>query len=84
MSIAEQAQQLQGLSEQVSVGGAQQLQGELQSLQQQVASILGDTSSAQELHAQIGAVSNEVSQLAAGMEHLRLMISEKATYHAQG
>ncbi|WP_223840147.1 hypothetical protein [Saccharopolyspora pogona] len=53
-------------------------------MQQQVAGILGDTSSTQELHGQIGAVSNEVSQLTAGMEHLRVMISEKATYHAQG
>ena len=84
MSIAEQAQQLQALSEQVPISTVQHLQGELGNLNQQVASILGDTSSAQELHGQIGAVSNEVSGLAAGMEHLRSMISEKAAYHAQG
>lgn len=76
--------QLQALSEQVPVNGAQELQGQLEGIQQQVAGILGDTSSAQELHGQIGAVSNEISQLTAGLEQLRLMIVEKATYHAQG
>lgn len=84
MSIAEQAQQLHVLSEQVPVGGAQQLQGELEGLQQQVVGILGDTSSALELHGQIGVLYQEVQQLTAGMEHLRLMIKEKATYHSQG
>ncbi|MGI8311026.1 hypothetical protein [Saccharopolyspora hattusasensis] len=84
MSIAEQAQQLQALSEEVPVDGAQELQRRLEGVQQQVVGILGDTASAQELHGQISAVSNETSQLAAGLEQLRLMIVEKATYHQQG
>ncbi|WP_190812726.1 hypothetical protein [Saccharopolyspora pogona] len=84
MSIAEQAGQLQALSEQVPVNAAQELKGQLEGIQQQVAGILGDTATAQELHGQIGAVSNEINQLAAGLEQLRLMIVEKAPYHQQG
>jgi hypothetical protein len=83
MSIAEQAQQLGALAEEVPVGAAQDLQGQLESLQQQIAGTLGDTATAHELHGQIGAVSGEITTVATGLEQLRLLIIEKATYHAQ-
>lgn len=83
-TIAEQAQHLAALTEQVPINAAAGLQGELEGLQQQVAAIVGDTSTAQELHGQISAVINEVGQLTAGLEHLRQMISEKAVYHQHG
>ncbi|MEU5853032.1 hypothetical protein [Saccharopolyspora shandongensis] len=60
MSIAEQAQQLQALADEVPVGQAEAIRGQLESMTQKVQGILGDTSSAQELHGQISAVSNEV------------------------
>lgn len=84
MSIAEQAQQLYALAEQVPVGHTEEIRGQLATLQQQVAGILGDTTSAQELHGQIAAVSNEVGTVSAGLEHLRQLVIEKAQYHQQG
>ncbi|MEU6270196.1 hypothetical protein [Saccharopolyspora shandongensis] len=83
MSIAEQAQQLQALADQVPVGQAEAIRGQLESMGQQVTGILGETASAQELHGHIGAVSNEVGTVAAGLEQLRQMVIDKAAYHQQ-
>ncbi|PKW16013.1 hypothetical protein [Saccharopolyspora spinosa] len=84
MSIAEQAQQLHALADDVPVGQAEAIREQLGSMQQQVAGILGETSSAQELHGQISAVSNEVRAVSAGLEHLRQLVIDKAAYHQQG
>lgn len=83
MSISEQAQQLQALADEVPIGQAEAIRGQLETLAQQVQGILGDTSSAQELHGHIGAVSNEVGTVSAGLEHLRQMVLDKAAYHQQ-
>ncbi|WP_010696182.1 hypothetical protein [Saccharopolyspora spinosa] len=71
------------MADEVPVGQAEALKGQLESVAQQVAGILGDTSSAQELHGQISAVSNEVGTVSAGLEDLRQMVVEKASYHQQ-
>jgi hypothetical protein len=84
VSIHEQAQQLAALAEQVPDGHAHAIIGELNTLQQQVAAVLGDTSSATEIHGAIGQASEVCGSVAAALEQVKQTILHKAHYHQQG
>ncbi|GAA1233091.1 hypothetical protein GCM10009676_15480 [Prauserella halophila] len=81
MSIHEQAQQLAALSEQVPDGQAQAVLGELETLRHQVHAVLGDTSSAAEIHGAIAQASEQLHNVASALEQAKLVIQQKAEHH---
>ncbi|GAA1234881.1 hypothetical protein GCM10009676_18380 [Prauserella halophila] len=84
MNIQEQAQQLAALADQVPDGQAQAIVGELEGLRQQVAAVLGDTSSAQEIHGAIGQAVEQLTNVSAMLEQVKQVVVEKANHHQQG
>jgi hypothetical protein len=84
MSIQDQAQQLAALAESVPSGNAEAIRGDLESLQQQIAATLGDTSSANEIQGAIGQANAVLNDLGAALEQIRSVITEKANYHLSG
>lgn len=84
MSIHEQAQQLAALAEHVPDGHAHAMTGELCTLQQKVAGVLGDTASATEIHGAIAQAIEQCGNVAAALEQVKQTILHKAQYHQQG
>lgn len=84
MSIQEQAQQLGALAEQVPLAEAQAVMGQLAELQQQVATILGDTAGATEINGAIGQAMGVLENVTAALDQVRQVIVDKAKYHQAG
>jgi hypothetical protein len=84
VSIHEHAQQLAALAEQVPDEHAQVMMAELNTLQQQVAAVLGDTATAAEIHGAIAQATEQCGTLAAALEQVKQTILLKAHYHQQG
>lgn len=81
MSIHDQAQQLAALVEQVPDGQAQAVLGELGTLRQQVAEVLGDTAGAADIHGAIGQAYEQLGIGVAALEHVKLVMRQTAEHH---
>jgi len=84
MTIQEQAQQLELLADQVPTGIALATKSDLEDLQAQVLGLLGETSSATAIQGSIQLASQQIDDLAAALENVRLQIRDAAQHHLQG
>jgi hypothetical protein len=84
MTIQEQAQQLELLADQVPTGIALATKSDLEDLRAQVLGLLGETSSATAIQGSIQLASQQIDDLAAALENVRLQIRDAAQHHLQG
>lgn len=84
MTIQEQAQQLELLADQVPTGIALATKSDLEDLQAQVMGLLGETSTATAIQGSIQVASQQIDDLAAALENVRLQIRDAAQHHLQG
>ncbi|WP_326955190.1 hypothetical protein [Amycolatopsis sp. NBC_01286] len=88
MTIQEQAQQLELLADQVPTGIALATKSDLEDLQAQVMGLLGETSTATAIQGSIqGSIqlaSQQIDEVAAALENVRLQIRDAAQHHLQG
>lgn len=84
MTIQEQAQQLELLADQVPTGIALATKSELEDLQAQVLGLLGETSTATAIQGSIQLASQQIDEVAAALENVRLQIRDAAQHHLQG
>ncbi|WP_329050259.1 hypothetical protein OG738_00435 [Amycolatopsis sp. NBC_01488] len=84
MTIQEQAQQLELLADQVPTGIALATKSDLEDLQAQVLGLLGETSSATAIQGSIQLASQQIDEVAAALENVRLQIRDAAQHHLQG
>ncbi|MFJ1763776.1 MULTISPECIES: hypothetical protein [unclassified Amycolatopsis] len=84
MTIQEQAQQLELLADQVPTGIALATKSDLEDLQAQVMGLLGETSSATAIQGSIQLASQQIDEVAAALENVRLQIRDAAQHHLQG
>jgi hypothetical protein len=84
MTIQEQAQQLELLADQVPTGIALATKSELEDLQAQVMGLLGETSTATAIQGSIQLASQQIDEVAAALENVRLQIRDAAQHHLQG
>ena len=84
MTIQEQAQQLELLADQVPTGIALATKSDLEDLQAQVLGLLGETSTATAIHGAIALAAQQIDEVAAALENVRLQIRDSAQHHLQG
>jgi hypothetical protein len=84
MTIQEQAQQLEQLADQVPTGIALATKSELADLQAQVLGLLGETSTATAIQGSIQLASQQIDDVAAALENVRIQIKDAAQHHLQG
>jgi hypothetical protein len=84
MTIQEQAQQLELLADQVPTGIALATKSDLEDLQAQVLGLLGETSTATAIQGAIQLASQQIEEVAAALENVRLQIRDAAQHHLQG
>ncbi|GLY44028.1 hypothetical protein Amsp01_100510 [Amycolatopsis sp. NBRC 101858] len=84
MTIQEQAQQLELLADQVPTGIALATKSDLEDLQAQVLGLLGETSTATAIQGSIQLASQQIDEVAAALENVRLQIRDAAQHHLQG
>ncbi len=84
MTIQEQAQQLELLADQVPTGIALATKSDLEDLQAQVMGLLGQTSTATAIQGSIQLASQQIDEVAAALENVRLQIRDAAQHHLQG
>ncbi|HEY2057237.1 MAG TPA: hypothetical protein VGL64_03965 [Amycolatopsis sp.] len=84
MTIQEQAQQLEQLADQVPTGIALATKSELADLQSQVLGLLGETSTATAIQGSIQLASQQIDDVAAALENVRIQIKDAAQHHLQG
>ncbi|MDT7800036.1 hypothetical protein ACIA5G_48525 [Amycolatopsis sp. NPDC051758] len=84
MTIQEQAQQLELLADQVPTGIALATKSDLEDLQAQVMGLLGETSTATAIQGSIQLASQQIDEVAAALENVRLQIRDAAQHHLQG
>ena len=84
MTIQEQAQQLELLADQVPTGIALATKSDLEDVQAQVLGLLGETSTATAIQGSIQLASQQIDDLAAALENVRVQIRDAAQHHLQG
>ena len=84
MTIQEQAQQLELLADQVPTGIALATKSDLEDLQAQVMGLLGETTTANAIQGSIQLASQQIDDLAAALENVRIQIRDAAQHHLQG
>ncbi|WP_328607503.1 hypothetical protein OG943_47875 [Amycolatopsis sp. NBC_00345] len=84
MTIQEQAQQLEQLADQVPTGIALATKSELADLQSQVLGLLGETSTATAIQGSIQLASQQIDDVAAALENVRIQIKDAAQHHLRG
>ncbi|WIX78731.1 hypothetical protein QRX50_46610 [Amycolatopsis carbonis] len=84
MTIQEQAQQLELLADSVPTGIALATKGELEDLQSQVLGLLGETSTATSIQGAIQLAGQQIDEVAAALENVRMQIKDAAQHHLQG
>ncbi len=84
MTIQEQAQQLELLADQVPTGIALATKSDLEDVQAQVLGLLGETSTATAIQGSIQLASQQIDDLAAALENVRIQIRDAAQHHLQG
>ncbi|MFD9888914.1 hypothetical protein [Amycolatopsis sp. NPDC058986] len=84
MTIQEQAHQLEQLAEQVPTGVALATKSELEDLRSLVLGVLGETSTAIAIQGAIELAGQQVDELTAALENVKIQIRDAAQHHLQG